>query len=75
MLSKTKLDDAFTAVSFSINGFLVLHRPDRNDKDCGNYIHKGALCIVYRDLLTSFEGLLAKDKSATIHKQNFHRLA
>ena len=74
MLSKTKLDDAFTAVSFSINGFLVPHRPDRTDKDCRNYIHKGALCIVYKDLLTSIEGLLAKDKSATILKRNFHRL-
>ena len=32
MLSKTKLDDTFTLAQFSINGFFVPYRLDRNDK-------------------------------------------
>ena len=32
-----------------------------------NHIHERALRIVYKDFLTSFEGLLAKNKSVTIH--------
>ena len=35
MLSETKLDDTFISAQFSINGFFVPHRLDRNDKDGG----------------------------------------
>ena len=40
-----------------------------------NHIHERALRIVYKDFSTSFEGLLAKDKSVTIHNQNLQQLA
>ena len=32
MLSETKLNNTFTSAQFSINGFFVPHRLDRNDK-------------------------------------------
>ena len=35
LLSKTKFDDTFTAVQFSINELFVSHRLDRNNKDSG----------------------------------------
>ena len=35
MLSETKLDDTFTSAQFSIYGFFVPHRLDRNDKSGG----------------------------------------
>ena len=35
-----------------------------------NPIQKRALRIVYKDFSTIFEGLLAEDKSVTIHDQN-----
>ena len=35
-----------------------------------NNIHERALWIIYRDLITLFEELLKKDKSATIHWRN-----
>ena len=38
-----------------------------------DHIHKRALTTVYKDFSTSFEGLLAKDKSGTIH--NLQQLA
>ena len=40
-----------------------------------NHIHERALRIFYKDFSTSFEGLLAKDKSVTIHNQNLQQLA
>ena len=40
-----------------------------------NYIHERALRIVYKDFSTPFEGLLAKDKSVTIHNRNLQQLA
>ena len=40
-----------------------------------NHIHERALPIVYKDFSTSFEGLLAQDKSATTHNQNLQQLA
>ena len=40
-----------------------------------NHIHERALRIVYKDFSTPFEGLLAKDKSVTIHNRNLQQLA
>ena len=40
-----------------------------------NHIHERALRIVYKDFSTSFEGLLAKDKSVTIHNRDLQQLA
>ena len=40
-----------------------------------NHIHERALHIVYKDFSTPFEGLLAKDKSVTIHNRNLQQLA
>ena len=39
----------------------MTHRMGLNNKF--NHIHERALRIVYKDFSTSFEGLLAKDKS------------
>ena len=44
-----------------------------NDKI--NKLHKRALRIVYNDTITSFEELLVKDKTFTIHHQNIQSLA
>ena len=44
-----------------------------NDKI--NKLHERALRIVYNDTVTSFENLLIKDKSFTIHHQNIQLLA
>ena len=38
-------------------------------------LHVIALRIVYNDTVTSFENLLIKDKSFTIHHQNIQSLA
>ena len=35
-----------------------------------NHIHERALRIVYKDYYSSFEELLEKDKSFTIHERN-----
>ena len=40
-----------------------------------NCIDEKALCIVYKDFSTSFEGVLAKDKSVKIHNRNLQQLA
>ena len=40
-----------------------------------NHIHERALPIVYKDFSSPFEGLLAKDKSVTIHNRNLQQLA
>ena len=40
-----------------------------------NKLHERALRIVYNDTVTSFENLLIKDKSFTIHRQNIQLLA
>ena len=39
-----------------------------------NHIHERVLRIVYKDILTSFEGLLSKDKSVTIYNRNLQQL-
>ena len=44
-----------------------------NDKI--NKLYERALRIVYNDTVTSFENLLIKDKSFTIHHQNIQLLA
>ena len=38
-------------------------------------MHKSALKIVYKDYISSFEDLLKKDKSVTIHHGNVQSLA
>ena len=40
-----------------------------------NHIHERALRIVYNDYTTSFDNLLKKDKSVTIHHRNIQYLA
>ena len=40
-----------------------------------NHIHKRALRIVYDDYSSSFEDLLNKDKSVTIHQRDLQQLA
>ena len=40
-----------------------------------NKLHERALRIVYNNTVTSFENLLIKDKSLTIHHQNIQLLA
>ena len=40
-----------------------------------NYINESARRIAYKDFSTSFEGLLAKDKSVKIHNRNLQQLA
>ena len=51
----------------------MTHRMGLNNKF--NHIHERALRIVYKDFSTSFEGLLAKDKSVKIHNRNLQQLA
>ena len=40
-----------------------------------NHIHERALRIVYKEFSKSFEGLLAKDKSVTIHNRSLQQPA
>ena len=40
-----------------------------------NHIHESALRLVYEDYSTSFEELLVKDKSASIHHRNIQKVA
>ena len=48
---------------------------DRNLNSKINSLHLRALRIVYRDNKSSFEDLLVKDKSVTVHHRNIHFLA
>ena len=40
-----------------------------------NHLHERALCIFYEDYNSSFEDLLKRDKSVTIHHSNIQSLA
>ena len=40
-----------------------------------NHIHERALRLVYDDYVTSFEDLLIRDKSVTIHHRNVQKVA
>ena len=40
-----------------------------------NHLHERALRIVYKDYISSFEDLLKRDKSVTIHHRNIQLLA
>ena len=51
----------------------MLHSRQLNNRI--NKIHERALRIIYRDSTMSFEALLAKDKSFTIHERNIQTLA
>ena len=51
----------------------MIHNRGPNNKS--NHIHERALRIVYYDYSSSFEDLLNKDKSVTIHQRNLQRLA
>ena len=46
----------------------MFHGRQVNDKT--NKLHKRTVGIVYNDTITSFEELLVKDKTFTIHHQN-----
>ena len=51
----------------------MIHNRGLNNKI--NHIHERALRIVYHDYSSSFEDLLNKDKSVTIHQRNLQQLA
>ena len=51
----------------------MFHGRQINDKI--NKLHKKALRVVYNDTITSFEEMLIKDKTFTIHHQNIQSLA
>ena len=51
----------------------MFHGRQTNDKI--NKLHEGALRIVYNHTITSFEELLVKGKTFTIHHQNIQSLA
>ena len=51
----------------------IFHGRQTNDKI--NKLHERALRIVYSDTLTSFEELLVKDKTFTIHHRNIQPLS
>ena len=51
----------------------IFHERKTNDKI--NKLYERALRIVYNDTITSFEELLVKDKTFTIHHQNIQSLA
>ena len=40
-----------------------------------NRIHERCLRLIYKDYLSSFQELLDKDSSLTIHERNLHKLA
>ena len=40
-----------------------------------NYVHERALRLVYFDYCSSFEELLRKDNSISIHHRNIHKVA
>ena len=64
--------------SFIISQFsyypLICMTHSRSFNNKINHIHERALGIVYKDFSTPFEGLLAKDRSFTIHNQNLQQL-
>ena len=51
----------------------MMHNRGLNNKI--NHIHERALRIVYNDYSSTFEDLLNKDKSVTIHQRNLQQLA
>ena len=51
----------------------MTHNRGLNNKT--HYIQERALRIVYDDYSSSFEDLLNKDKSVTIHQRNLQQLA
>ena len=51
----------------------MIHNRGLNNKI--NHIHERALRIVYNDYSSTFEDLLNKDKSVTIHQHNLQQLA
>ena len=65
---------SFIISQFSYFPFIwMTHSRGLNNKI--NHIHEIALRIVYKDFSTPLEGLLAKDKSVTIHNRNLQQLA
>ena len=51
----------------------MIHNRGLNNKI--NHMQQRALRIVYNDCSSSFEGLLNKGKSVTIHQRNLQQLA
>ena len=71
---KLILFEAFTELQFKYCPLVwMFHGRQINDKI--NKLHERALRIVYNDTITSFEELLVKDKTFTIHHQNIQSLA
>ena len=64
---------AFIEWQFNCPLVWMFHGRQINDKI--NKLHERALRIVYNDTITSFEELLFKDKTFTIHHQNVPSLA
>ena len=66
----------FHIVSFSLHvicvGIIVPWFYGREIKHKINKLHERALKIVYNYTVSSFENLLTKDKSFTIHHHNFN---
>ena len=51
----------------------MFHSKGGNNKI--NHLHERSLRIVYKDNISSFEDLLKKDRSFTIHQRNIQSLA
>ena len=51
----------------------MCHNHTKNNKI--NRIHERCLRLIYNDKKSSFENLIDKDKSVSIHHRNFKRLA
>ena len=51
----------------------IFHSRGVNNKI--NHLHERSLQIVYKDNISSFEDLLKRDKSFTIHQRNMQSLA
>ena len=51
----------------------MCHNRTKNNKI--NRIHERCLCLIYNDKKSSFENILDKDKSVSIHHRNFRSLA
>ena len=65
---------AFTESQFSYCSLIwMFHSRDVNNKV--NHLQERSLLIVYKDNISSFEDLLKKDRSFTIHQRNIKSLA
>ena len=71
---KRVLMKAFIEAQFSYCPLIwMFHNRGVNNKI--NHLHEPSLQIVYKDNISSFEDLLKKDRSFTIHQRNIQSLA